>query len=98
MTDLANAEKRIALLGVPIEVGASQRGALMGPAALRTAGLAPLLESLGFTVEDHGDISAHDLVRADDPPPSNAKYYRDIQAWIRTVRPSMRSPFFTSSG
>jgi arginase family enzyme len=25
------------------------------------------------------------LVRADDPPPSNAKHYRNIQAWIRTV-------------
>ena len=54
MTDFTNrdAEKRVALLGVPIEVGASQRGALMGPAALRTAGLGALLESLGFTVED----------------------------------------------
>jgi arginase len=28
---------RIALLGVPIEIGASQRGTLMGPDALRTA-------------------------------------------------------------
>ena len=32
---------RIALLGVPIEIGASQAGTLMGPAALRTAGIAP---------------------------------------------------------
>ena len=65
MTDLAarDAEKRIALLGVPVEVGASQRGTLMGPAALRTAGLGPLLENLGFTVADHGDISARELVR-----------------------------------
>jgi arginase len=91
-----NAQKRVALLGVPIEVGASQRGALMGPAALRTAGLGPLLESLGFAVEDHGDISAHDLVRADDPPPSNAKHYRDIQAWIRTV--SARAYALAQSG
>jgi len=28
---------RIALLGVPIEIGAAQAGTLMGPAALRTA-------------------------------------------------------------
>ena len=58
MTDLTGQDsvKRIALLGVPVEVGASQRGTLMGPAALRTAGLAPLLENLGFAVEDHGDI------------------------------------------
>lgn len=87
MTDLTSrkAGKRIALLGVPVEVGASRRGALMGPAALRTAGLGPLLENLGFTVEDHGDISALDLDRADDAPPQNARYYREIGAWVRAV-------------
>ncbi|HEY6754143.1 MAG TPA: arginase, partial [Pseudolabrys sp.] len=48
---------RIALLGVPIEIGASQAGTLMGPAALRTAGIARLLQELEFTVEDHGDLA-----------------------------------------
>ena len=74
------AGKRVALLGVPVEVGASQRGALMGPAALRTAGLGPLLENLGLTVEDHGDISARELNRTDDAPPQNARHYREIGA------------------
>ncbi|HEY0236942.1 MAG TPA: arginase [Afipia sp.] len=72
----------VSLLGVPIEVGASQKGALMGPAALRTAGLAPLLEGIGFKVEDHGDLLLRDLVFRDDVPPPNAKHYREIQAWI----------------
>jgi arginase len=89
-------EKRIALLGVPVEVGASQRGTLMGPAALRTAGLGSLLENLGFTIEDHGDISALDLVRADDIPPQNAKHYREIQSWIRAV--SARAYVLAGSG
>ena len=48
---------RIALLGVPIEIGASQAGTLMGPAALRTAGIARLLEQMGISVEDHGDLA-----------------------------------------
>jgi arginase len=91
-----DAEKRIALLGVPVEVGASQRGTLMGPAALRTAGLGSLLENLGFTIEDHGDISALDLVRADDIPPQNAKHYREIQSWIRAV--SARAYVLAGSG
>src|SRR5882757_23534 len=77
--------KRIALLGVPVEVGASQPGALMGPAALRTAGLGPRLENLGFAVEDHGDISAQDLVYEDDDPPLNTKHYREIGAWVRAL-------------
>jgi arginase len=77
--------KAIALLGVPVEVGASQRGTLMGPAALRTAGLAPLLESLGFAVDDHGDLSVADLVPNDDAAPPNTRHYREIAAWIRAV-------------
>jgi len=48
---------QIALLGVPIEIGASQAGPLMGPAALRTAGIARLLEQMGYRVEDHGDLA-----------------------------------------
>ena len=77
--------KTIALLGAPVEVGASQRGTLMGPAALRTAGLVPLLESLGFAVEDHGDLSLADLHFNDDIPPLNTRHYREISAWIRAL-------------
>ena len=72
----------VSLLGVPIEVGASQKGALMGPAALRTAGIAQLLESLDFKVEDHGDIAPRELSFSDEAPPPNAKHYREITAWI----------------
>jgi arginase len=78
-----DAAMRIALLGVPVEVGASQPGTLMGPAALRTAGLGPLLESLGFSVEDHGDIAVNGQPGASDDPPPNAKYYREIQRWTQ---------------
>src|SRR5882724_4462404 len=88
--------KRIALLGAPVEVGASQRGTLMGPAALRTAGLAALLESLGFAVEDHGDLSPADLVYENDGPPLNTKHYREIGAWIRAL--SARSYLLAHSG
>ena len=83
--DQPEAGTRIALLGVPVEVGASQPGTLMGPAALRTAGLGPLLENLGFAVEDHGDIPALICAYADDPPPPNARHYREIGAWARAV-------------
>jgi len=88
--------KRIALLGAPVEVGASQRGTLMGPAALRTAGLTPVLESLGFAVEDHGDLSIADLHQNDDVPPPNTKHYREIGAWIRAL--SARAYRLASSG
>ena len=77
--------KQIAVLGVPIEIGASQRGTLMGPAALRTAGLVTLLDGLGFDVEDHGDLRIDAVAELDDAVPDNAKHYREIQRWIRTL-------------
>jgi arginase len=79
--------RRIAVLGAPIDIGASQRGTLMGPAALRTAGLLTLLDGLGFDVQDHGDLSIDDVAELTDVPPDNARHYREIQRWIRTLSP-----------
>jgi arginase len=77
--------RQIAVLGTPIEIGASQRGTLMGPAALRTAGLLTLLEGLGFAVKDHGDLSIAEVAELDDALPGNARHYREIQRWTRTL-------------
>jgi arginase len=88
--------RRIALLGAPIDMGASQRGTLMGPAALRTAGLLSLLENLGFEVTDHGDLSVKGTADLSDVPPANANHYREIQRWTRAV--SRRSYEFARSG
>ncbi len=65
---------QIALLGAPVDIGASQRGTLMGPAALRTAGLQTVLGSLGLLVEDHGDLSIAEIADLSDRPPENARH------------------------
>ncbi len=77
--------QRVALLGVPIEIGASQRGTLMGPDALRTAGIGRVLEQLGFDVEDHGNLAVSAVTSPDGLPPANAKYYDDIKGWVRAL-------------
>ena len=83
MTDHTESDRarHIALLGVPIDMGASQRGTLMGPAALRTAGLAGLLGALGFEVDEYGDLSVADVIDLTDIPPHDANHYREIQRW-----------------
>ena len=86
---------RLALLGAPVEIGASQLGTLMGPDAMRTAGLKPLLQELGFTVEDHGNL-APPQPSSTDTPPANAKHYREIQTWIQAL--SKRGFELASSG
>jgi arginase len=81
----SRAPGRIAVIGAPIDMGASQRGTLMGPAALRTAGLLTVLGSLGFEVTDHGDLPVADMADLIDPPPHKANHYREIQRWTRAL-------------
>ena len=94
MTDVPTTP-RIALLGVPIEIGASQAGTLMGPAALRTAGIARLLEQMGISVEDHGDLAIQG-VTSEGTAPANAKFYDEVKTWIRAL--SERAFWLASSG
>jgi arginase len=75
----------IAVLGAPVEAGAGVRGAAMGPAMLRTAGIVEMLRDLGHDVEDRGDL-------APPPPPADAlapegKTHRfaDVAAWARLL-------------
>ena len=48
--------RRIRVLGVPLDMGASRRGVDMGPSAMRVAGLQARLEALGHHVTDGGNI------------------------------------------
>jgi arginase len=47
----------VSLIGAPTDVGASTRGARMGPEALRVAGLAQALIRFGLDVRDCGNLS-----------------------------------------
>lgn len=48
----------IAILGAPLDLGAGRRGVDMGPSALRVANLNAKLVSLGYKVEDLGNVYA----------------------------------------
>lgn len=49
--------RTIRIIGVPVDLGQSNRGVDMGPAALRYAGLARKLEELGHRVLDGGNVT-----------------------------------------
>src|SRR5689334_8427547 len=49
--------RRIDLIGLPTDAGASCRGAYLGPDALRAAGLPERLADIGFAVADLGDVN-----------------------------------------
>jgi arginase len=47
---------KVAILGVPLDLGANRRGVDMGPSALRVTNLALRLRQLGYDVVDRGDV------------------------------------------
>ncbi len=50
----------VQLIGVPMDLGASRRGVDMGPSAMRLANLGDLLQRLGLTVDDIGNVAVPD--------------------------------------
>jgi arginase len=75
----------ITILGVPVEAGASVAGCAMGPAMLRTAGIATMLKELGQNVVDRGDLAIpRPLVHA-RPPDGKARHFAEISAWARLL-------------
>ena len=51
-----SAGQAISLVGVPMQDGAGHKGGIMGPDALRTAGIAERLRQIGHDVIDLGDV------------------------------------------
>jgi len=62
----------LAIIGVPIDLGAGRRGVDMGPSAMRYTGLHARLEALGCHVRDLGNLPAP-MVETSAPPPPGAK-------------------------
>jgi arginase len=75
----------VALLGIPVEQGAGEAGAIMGPAALRTAGIATLLADLGHLVRDEGDVSAPAAAALEAPIIAPCRNVEAVAAWTRAI-------------
>lgn len=74
----------VSLIGAPTDVGASRRGASMGPEALRVAGLAPALEKLGYDVHDAGNLSGP--VNPSAHPHNGYRHLGETADWCESVR------------
>jgi len=74
----------IGLLGVPVQDGTHEKGCLMGPDALRTAGIIETLTGLGFACIDHGNLTPTSL-EATPPTKGNANNFKQIANWTRSL-------------
>ena len=69
--------RKIRVLGVPLDLGASRRGVDMGPSAMRVAGLEARLEALGHEVDDGGNIRV-EIAETQASGSSKARYLTEI--------------------
>lgn len=79
----------LSLLGAPTQSGTYRRGCIMGPAALRTAGLRETLAALGHVVAQDRDV-VPDCVDIDDARHAPAHHLGETAGWIRAVRRAVR--------
>jgi arginase len=61
--------KTVILVGAPVDCGKRRRGCLMGPDALRVAGLSDTLAELGHDVQDRGNLAPAAVPQLSSPNP-----------------------------
>ena len=73
----------VSLIGAPTDIGAGDRGARMGPDALRIAGLAEALQGRGIDVIDRGNLDGPR--NPWQPPADGYRHLDEVVAWNRAV-------------
>lgn len=74
----------VSLIGVPSDIGASDRGSSMGPEALRVAGIAESLEKQGITVNDIGNVTGPD--NPELPPAGGYRHLKENAIWASNIQ------------
>jgi arginase len=77
------------LIGAPTDIGASDRGASMGPEALRVAGLSDALRTRGIEVIDRGNLTgpANPWL----PPTAGYRHLAQVADWNRLIYEAIRA-------
>lgn len=78
-----NAVRQASLIGAPTDIGAADRGASMGPEALRVAGLQAALQERGLQVVDLGNLSGPS--NPWQPPDQGYRHLPQVTHWNRSV-------------
>lgn len=75
---------RVSLIGVPSDIGASDRGASMGPEALRVAGIVETLQKQGYEVRDAGNVVGP--LNPEQPPANGYRHLQENIEWAGNIQ------------
>jgi len=70
--------REVALISVPIDLGAGRRGVDMGPSALRIAGITQTVERLGYVVRESGTVPTGAFETTDPGAEEHARFLNEI--------------------
>jgi arginase len=77
-------DRRIAIIGAPLDLGAGRRGVDMGPSAIRYAGLEARLDALGYDCFDWGNVATA-VAEATAEGDPHARFLADIKEACKHV-------------
>ncbi len=87
---------RISIIGAPLDLGQSRRGVDMGPSAVRVANLNSRIKSLGYEVEDFGNVPVRQAEASPAGQP-HAKYLPQIAATCESLAGQVNRTLDTGS-
>jgi arginase len=79
-------DRRLAIIGAALDLGAGRRGVDMGPSAIRYAGIDDRLAALGLTISDWGNVEVAVAEAADQGDPK-ARFLREIKEACERIAP-----------
>lgn len=83
-------EKKIRIIGVPLDLGAGRRGVDMGPSAIRITFIHSRLRSLGWEVTDWGDIRTTVFESVSSTDDSKMKHVEPVLSVNRSLADVIR--------
>ncbi|HTF89623.1 MAG TPA: arginase, partial [Planctomycetota bacterium] len=78
-------DRKVALLGVPMDLGGGRRGVDMGPSAVRIAGLQEAVQRLGVEFVDYGNLGVPQP-ESREPKDPHARFLFEISNCCRRLR------------
>jgi arginase len=76
--------RKVTIIGAALDLGAGRRGVDMGPSAIRYAGLDDRLASLGYEIDDRGNVGTA-VAEAIEAGDEDARFLRQIKETCRHI-------------
>jgi arginase len=83
-------DRKVAIIGAELDLGAGRRGVDMGPSAIRYAGLGERLAALGIASQDRGNVFTH-VRETMEPGDGSARFLTEIRETCERIAEQVRN-------